>query len=67
LLGLAILEHVLMMIPYSLERVWNWALKPHKTSAMPNDNRAAAPPLEDHLMMPIGNTRLASDSGIDTK
>ncbi len=67
LLGLAILEHVLMMIPYSLERVWNWALKPHKNSAMPKDSRVVAPPLEDHLMMPIGSTRLASDSGIDTK
>jgi putative photosynthetic complex assembly protein 2 len=67
LLGLAILEHVLMMIPYSLERVWNWALKPHKTLAMPNDNRVATPPLEDHLMMPMGNTRLASGSGIDTQ
>ncbi len=27
LLGLAIVEHVLMMVPLSLERVWGWALK----------------------------------------
>jgi len=27
LLGLAIVEHVLMMVPLSLEKVWGWALK----------------------------------------
>jgi putative photosynthetic complex assembly protein 2 len=27
LLGLAIIEHIIMMVPLSLERVWGWALK----------------------------------------
>ena len=28
LLGLAILEHVLMVVPWSLEKIWGWALGP---------------------------------------
>jgi putative photosynthetic complex assembly protein 2 len=67
LLGLAILEHVLMMMPYSLERVWNWALKPNITTAPSLECRALDLPLDDPIILPLTNTRLASGSGVETK
>ena len=66
LLGLAILEHVLMMIPYSLERVWNWALKSNKT-VCPNPEKlgCTVPTLEENLVIPMAHTRLIGGSGVD--
>jgi putative photosynthetic complex assembly protein 2 len=66
LLGLAILEHVLMMIPYSLERVWNWALKSNKT-VCPNPEKlgCTVPTLEENIVIPMAHTRLIGGSGVD--
>jgi putative photosynthetic complex assembly protein 2 len=66
LLGLAILEHVLMMIPYSLERVWNWALKSNKT-VYPNPENlgCTVPTPEENIVIPMAHTRLIGGSGVD--
>jgi hypothetical protein len=41
LLGLAIVEHALMIVPVPLERVWAWALERQHVSVF-----TAPPPLE---------------------
>jgi len=67
LLGLAIVEHILMMIPLSLERVWGWALKsesiPQEVMTSNNSNCV----FDETLIIPIANPSLLSGTSIETK
>jgi len=65
LLGLAIIEHILMMIPLSLERVWGWALKSGDTEHSQNHTLGVS--YNDPIITPITNASLVSSSAIDTK
>ncbi len=65
LLGLAIIEHILMMVPLSLERVWGWALKNGDSDETHNHHLGAV--YSDSIIAPITNASLVSSSAIDTK
>jgi putative photosynthetic complex assembly protein 2 len=65
LLGLAIIEHILMMIPLSLERVWGWALKNSDTqlgSETPTIHR-----FDDPIITSISKPSLVVGSAMETK
>jgi putative photosynthetic complex assembly protein 2 len=65
LLGLAIIEHILMMIPFSLERVWGWALKADESKEALKSSVGLI--YESPIITPITNVSLVSSSVIDTK
>jgi putative photosynthetic complex assembly protein 2 len=67
LLGLAIVEHVLMMIPLSLERVWGWALKSDSNPVETNTSGNVGCVFDEALIIPIANPSLLSGQTIDTK
>lgn len=67
LLGLAIVEHVLMVIPFSLEKVWGWALRSKWTKGINNKSIPLADAIEEKLMMPIVNTNLMKKHRIEPK
>lgn len=67
LLGLAILEHVLMMMPLSLERVWGWALKTTSPRTLPGDALRESHTAEQPLILPLGNPALSGRSVVDSK
>jgi hypothetical protein len=61
LLGLAIVEHVLMMLPLSLEKVWGWALRNESQNKEPQQI------FNDPMMTPIANASLVNRSAIESK
>ena len=67
LLGLAILEHVLMVMPLSLERVWGWALKTTWPRASSSDASDDSLGLDKPLILPLGNAGLNGRSVVDSK
>ena len=69
LLGLAIVEHLLMMIPFSLERVWGWALKSRWNKKASHPAKHFTDVLEDQLIIPISisNPTLLKNSRIESK
>ena len=66
LLGLAIVEHILMMIPLSLERVWGWALKNEPSLENENPSTSSSGAFEDNLILPLANPSLLSGAAIET-
>ncbi len=83
LLGLAIIEHVLMMVPLSLERVWGWALKNEPSSlntmttltplssVLSNTAKGSSINLvsafEEPIIYPLTNPSLVTGSVLDAK
>lgn len=64
LLGLAIVEHILMMLPLSLEKVWGWALINDK-EIHPSSNHLRNRLYEDQMIDPIQST-VISRSAIES-
>jgi putative photosynthetic complex assembly protein 2 len=67
LLGLAIVEHVLMMVPLSLERVWGWALKGDSSAADSHPVSTSVSAFEERMILPISNPSLINGTAIETK
>jgi putative photosynthetic complex assembly protein 2 len=67
LLGLAIVEHVLMVIPFSLEKVWGWALESKWTTVIDENKNPLAEAIEEKLIIPIANSNLLKNHGINSK
>ena len=65
LLGLAIIEHILMMVPLSLERVWGWALKNghNQTNSSTNVRHV----FDEPIITTIPTPSLVSSTVIDSK
>lgn len=67
LLGLAIVEHLLMMIPLSLERVWGWALKIESSAENESVSITSKKVFEEALIIPLANPSLLGSSTIEHK
>jgi len=67
LLGLAIVEHILMMIPFSIESVWGWALRNKWIDVNKGKEILISEKLEDQIILPIATQSLLNRSTAEPK
>ncbi len=67
LLGLAIVEHILMMIPFSIESVWGWALRNKWIDLNKGTNISLGEKIDDQIILPITTQSLLNRSSVESK
>jgi hypothetical protein len=67
LLGLAIVEHALMVIPLSLEKVWGWALNANLRNNPSLQSASLSEMMNDQQLVAIPSKSLITHQGIDSK
>jgi len=67
LLGLAIVEHALMVIPLSLEKVWGWALNANLSSNPTLQATTLSEMMNDQNIIALPSKNLITHQGLDSK